>query len=293
MAKSNAHRWGQIVGDAFELFVRDLLTEVASNNGVYLDFKKARKSRLGKKKVTWKDHEGNSHDLDYVLERGGSEEHIGIPIAFIESVWRRYTKHSKNKAQEVEAAVLPVARANARHQPLCGAVLAGEFTKNAINQLRSKGFAVLHIPYPSIVRAFGKLGVDAGSLDGKTTEKEFKDKIRRWESLDPAKATSTIINFLREQHKEEISGFIRSLDSSIARRVTRVRLTFWRGASCDFLDVSSAITRLSAAGLNPLDDEHASINKFEVEIKFNNGAKIEANFPTSEEAIGFLRPFEQ
>ncbi|PYU96302.1 MAG: hypothetical protein DMG25_02190, partial [Acidobacteria bacterium] len=64
------------------------------------------------------------HDLDYVLERGGTEDTLGVPIAFIESAWRRYTKHSKNKAQEIEAAVMPIALTFARHQPFCGAVVA-------------------------------------------------------------------------------------------------------------------------------------------------------------------------
>jgi hypothetical protein len=59
--------------------------------------------------VTWQDGYGNKHDLDYVLERGGDEERLGVPAAFIESAWRRYTKHSKNKVQEIEAAVMPVA----------------------------------------------------------------------------------------------------------------------------------------------------------------------------------------
>src|SRR5438876_6339317 len=183
MAESYAHRWGQIIGDIFEQFVRDMLKSIAEKHGLYLDYKKARRARAkqgGKdlSKVTWQDSYGNKHDLDYVLELSGTEEKLGTPVAFIESAWRRYTKHSKNKAQEIEAAVRPVALTFARYQPFCGAVLAGEFTKNSLQQLRSKGFAVLHIPYGSIFAAFATLGIDASSRDGRggTTEKEFGQK---------------------------------------------------------------------------------------------------------------------
>ena len=157
---------GKSLGIAFEMFVRSMLADVAREHGLYLDFKRPRKARGGQGKVTWQDGYGNKHDLDYVLERGGTEEDRGVPAAFIESAWRRYTKHSKNKAQEIEAAVMPVALTFARHQPFFGAVLAGEFTHNALQQLQSKGFAVLHVPYDSILMAFRQLGVDASSRDG-------------------------------------------------------------------------------------------------------------------------------
>src|SRR5438445_5740972 len=180
MGESLAQRWGQIMGDGFEMFVRNILGEVAQRHGLYLDFKRPRRTRGGQGKVTWQDGYGNKHDLDYVLERGGTEETLGVPVAFIESAWRRYTKHSKNKVQEIEAAVMPIALTFSRHQPFCGAVLAGEFTHNALAQLESKGFSVLHIPYESILEAFKEIGVDASSLDGITTEDEFRHKIEQW-----------------------------------------------------------------------------------------------------------------
>ena len=193
MAESLAHRWGQIIGDCFEAFVRSILVDVARAHDLYLDFKRPRKARGGQGKVTWQDGFGNKHDLDYVLERGGTEEDRGLPAAFIESAWRRYTKHSKNKAQEIEAAVMPVAMTFSRHQPFIGAVLAGEFTQSAIHQLESKGFAVLHVPYESILAGFQALGVDASSTDGAfgTTEEQFRGKISKWKSLSQPQAGPT------------------------------------------------------------------------------------------------------
>ena len=34
MAESLAHRWGQIIGDVFEVFVRNILGEVALRHGL-------------------------------------------------------------------------------------------------------------------------------------------------------------------------------------------------------------------------------------------------------------------
>ncbi len=47
MAESLAHRWGQIIGDGFEMFVRNILGEVAQRHGLYLDFKRPRETRGG------------------------------------------------------------------------------------------------------------------------------------------------------------------------------------------------------------------------------------------------------
>jgi hypothetical protein len=294
MAESLAHRWGQMIGDVFEMLVRSILADVANQHDLYLDFKRPRKARGGQGKVTWQDGYGNKHDLDYVLERAGTEETFGVPVAFIESAWRRYTKHSKNKAQEIEAAVMPVALTFSRHQPFCGAVLAGEFTRNALHQLESKGFVVLHVPYESILTAFKELGIDASSEDGigGTTEQEFRAKIAKWESLRQPQATNRLLARLHALHEHEIEGFKQRLEASISRLVVSVRLTVLRGHSVECADVASAISYLIEEEKTYLlreDGEHREA--FEVQIRFNTGARIDATFPKRAEAIAFLRTF--
>jgi hypothetical protein len=294
MAESLAHRWGQIIGDVFEVFVRNILAEVAKQNGLYLDFKRPRKARGGQGKVTWQDGYGNKHDLDYVLERGGTDDALGVPVAFIESAWRRYTKHSKNKAQEIEAAVMPVALTFSRHQPFCGAVLAGEFTRNALHQLESKGFAVLHVPYESILRAFKELGIDASSEDGigGTTEREFRAKIAKWEALRQPEFTHRLLARLYALHEGEIADFKQRIQASITRRVASVRLTVLRGHAVECTDVASAIAYLiEEEKIYRLREGDEQRESFEVQIRFNTGAKIDATFPKRAEAIAFLRGF--
>src|ERR1700749_794913 len=125
MGESLAHRWGQILGDVFESAFHPLLAGIASESGVYMDFNgNLRTTRRGRV-VKWKDEDNNWHRLDYVFEREGTETKIRMPAAFIELAWRRYTKHSKAKAQEIEGAVLPLANTYRHNHPFLGAILGG------------------------------------------------------------------------------------------------------------------------------------------------------------------------
>src|SRR3990172_6168045 len=109
MAESPAHKFGQVIGELLETVVLPQLDAFCKNQGLYLDHqKKGRPARTGKK-VTWEDQYGNVHDLDFVIERDGTDEKNGRPLAFIETAWRRYIKHSRNKAQEIQGAILPLA----------------------------------------------------------------------------------------------------------------------------------------------------------------------------------------
>ena len=81
MAASPSHKFGQIIGDMLEGMLHAPLKEIADQHGLYLDYKHPRPSR-NRSKVTWTDHQGNDHDLDYVLERNGSETRQGTPKGF-------------------------------------------------------------------------------------------------------------------------------------------------------------------------------------------------------------------
>ena len=180
MANSPSHRLGQIIGDFLEDLVLPLLEDFChrhSQSGpekaLYLDKKGRRSSRPGQK-LTWHDKYGNAHDLDFVIERGGTPDKIGHPVAFIEAAWRRYTKHSRNKAQEIQGAVIPIAEKYAWDSPFMGAFLAGVFTGPAIEQMKSAGFTVSLFPYDTIVEAFSTVGVNV-SFDEQTEDMRFAE----------------------------------------------------------------------------------------------------------------------
>lgn len=182
MAKSPAHKLGQIVGDEIEAAIREPLQDIADEFNLYLDHRHPRPARANKRKVAWEDSYGNVHDLDYVLEEGGDEHTLGVPRAFIEIAWRRYTKHSRNKVQEIQGAVLPVAERYIGSAPFLGAVLAGDFTEASRDQLRSHGFHMAYLSYEMIVEAFRGVGV-AVFFDEGTTAGELRAKVRSYGRL--------------------------------------------------------------------------------------------------------------
>ena len=194
MARSPSHKFGQDLGNLLEYTVlyeilKPRLQLFAKDKNYYLDWQRDRPARKGKK-VTWEDKYGNKHDLDFVLEIDGTDHKKGKPIAFIEAAWRRYTKHSKNKAQEIQGALLPIVERHHLSAPFYGVVLAGEFTQPAIDQLQNNGFSVLYIPYKNIVTAFKDIDFDI-AFDEKTADSIFSNAIKRLNSLSILEKTTT------------------------------------------------------------------------------------------------------
>ncbi|MEZ4662856.1 MAG: hypothetical protein R2911_35355 [Caldilineaceae bacterium] len=176
MAESPSHKLGQIIGNLLEAVMQPLLTDFCAAHDLYLDFQGRKRSIRRGRKVTWIDGYGNKHDLDYVIEKNGRDDWQGDPIAFIEVAWRRYTKHSRNKAQEIQGAILPLAEKYHWAKPFLGVVLAGEFTDGSIEQLGSLGFKVLYFPYDMLLQAFAKEGIIL-HFDEATADQEFQDAV--------------------------------------------------------------------------------------------------------------------
>jgi hypothetical protein len=186
MATSPAHRFGQIIGDLLEEIMTPQLQSFCDERGLFLDKKGIRGQARGGKKVAWLDKYGNSHDLDFVIEKGGNAAVRGRPLAFIEAAWRRYTKHSRNKAQEIQGALLPIAEKYGWDKPFLGVVLAGVFTNGSLTQMRTSGFEVALFPYESIVVAFSSVGIDA-RFDEETPDSVFQHSIDQISGLTPQK----------------------------------------------------------------------------------------------------------
>lgn len=201
MAQSPAHRFGQIIGQVLEEAILPVLQRFAREHHLYLDRKGPRPCRKGRK-CSWVDLNGNFHDLDFVLERGGTPNHVGMPAAFIETAWRRYTKHSRNKAQEIQGALEPLAETYRMAGPFKGAILAGVFTDGALRQLRSLGFTVLYFRYESVVTVCRQFGIDASS-DEETLDSEFQVKVDAYERLSQAKRSKLAVA-LAKAHSSEV-----------------------------------------------------------------------------------------
>ena len=283
MALSPSHRFGQIIGDLLEEAVRPPLLKVAKRHGLYLDWKHKRPARNNRKKVTWKDHLGIKHDLDYVLEKDGSETELGRPKAFIEVAYRRYTKHSRNKAQEIHGAVIPLAATYSDEHPFLGAVLAGVFTDGSLKQLKSHGFGVLFFPFDDLIAAFNKVGIHA-YFDEDSSDAEVQSKVNAVDALTKAQRR-IVATSLRARRRKEVAAFLSDLERTLVRKVERVMILALHGGSWEAMNVAEAIQSIFDY------DEAESVSQFaryELNVHYSNGDEIRGQFENKREAVAFL-----
>jgi len=283
MAISRSHTLGELIGLFFEETMKAPIAAFAKSSGLYFDAIGKRKARRGKK-VTWADINGNRHDLDYVLERNGTEDEIGNPVAFIELAWRRYTKHSKNKAQEIAGAVNPIAERYAQIKPFKGAILSGDFTAASLTQLKSEGFGVLYIPFDKIVSAFAKHGLDI-YFDEHTSESRLLAVIRAWRRT-PKDTFCAIRKTLCMMCKDEISSFLMALEATVERQLKYVIVAPLYGKETELNSVSAAVDFIKS-----LTDTSCGgpLRCIEVIIAYTDGTRIDCQFPGRSEALTFLQ----
>ena len=287
MALSPSHQFGQLIGDFLEDFTGVLLREfVGSHHGLYLDYKKNNRPARKGKKISWIDDQGNVHDLDFVVEKNGTDSTIGTPAAFIESAWRRYTKHSRNKAQEIQAAILPLAEKYRLSNPFLGVVLAGDFTANSMYQLRSCGFSVLYFPYKKLTSAFKKANIDI-FFDEKTPDEVFAKRINSLAKIPTAKR-QRIQECLRNDLKQEIEIFLSGLHKRFDRQVSRIVVLHLWGITNSFASVRKAISflKMLEGPVGCMD----SI-RYEIQLIFSNGDEMKASFEMKGDAVKFLSDY--
>lgn len=287
VADSPAHAFGQKLGEFLEILVEHLLMPIATKHGLYLDKKGVRPARGNLKKATWTDKYGSKHDLDYVMERGGSLTKLGDPIAFIEAAWRKGTRHSKNKVQEIQGAILPLVETNSHHAPFAGVILAGDFTAPSIQQLKNLKFQVLYFPTDMAARSFQKVGLNIASNDT-TPDTDYTAKLATYKALTQAQRLQVIEETIA-LHQEEVDGFIKALETCLTRQITLVRVLPLHGVSFDLTSVVEAIDfveNYSATGIN------TPVLKFEVEIRYGNGDKIQATISEKQDLLAFLHTYQ-
>lgn len=286
MALSPAHKFGQMIGEVVEGAVVPLLKQFAIEHGLYLDKKGDRPCRAGKK-CSWIDLNNNSHDLDFVLERGGTRNRRGMPAAFIETAWRRYTKHSRNKVQEIQGAILPLVETYRNAAPFYGVILAGVFTDKSLTQLRSLGFTILFFPYDTIVDVFGRFGINA-AFDERTTEDAFRKKIQTLNDLRTPNL-KRLQGRLLKANAESVTSFIKSLATAVSRQIERIIVLPLHGAGHETLNIEDAIHFVEnyneSSGV-------VGFQRYEIQVRYNNGDRVDAAFGNKSGAIEFLRVFQ-
>lgn len=289
MANSPSHRFGQTIGDLLEEIMAPQLQAFCDKRGLYLDKKGTRGQARAGTKVSWIDKYGNSHDLDFVIEKGGTENIRGRPLAFIEAAWRRYTKHSRNKAQEIQGAILPIAEKYDWDKPFLGVILAGIFTNGSLTQMRTSGFEVALFPYESIVTAFGAVGIDA-RFDEETPDKVFQCTVGQIDSLTPQKR-ARLKKHLVQSNQTLLDKFFAELQATLDRQIEQIILIPLHGQQNEFETIVDAITFVKNYREVELCD--GSFRKYEIIVRFTNDDKIDASFKDKSKAIDFLLYIEQ
>ena len=257
---------------------------MAAEFGLYLDHRHPRPVRGGKREVSWEDSYGNAHDLDYVLEEGGTEETLDRPRAFIEIAWRRYTKHSRNKAQEIQGAVLPLAETYRKYVPFLGAVLVGDFTDGSREQLRSHGFHVAYVRHDMIVQAFRAVGIDV-SFDENTPMAVLGNKVKSYDRLT-APSRKKLSAELYAKCAGELDPFFNALRDSLGRRITSVVVLALSGTSVQFPTVQRAIRFIEHYNEST---PPSGFDHYELIVRYSNGREVRGSFPDKQDCLGYLQ----
>lgn len=288
MAKSQAHKLGEFLGSFFEDLMKRPISSFASKYELYFDSNGERPARNGKK-LSWTDINGSSHDLDFVLEKGGTESSIGEPIAFIELAWRSYTRHSKNKVQEISGALNPICEKYRLNRPFKGAILCGHFTDNSLNQLKADSFHVLYIPFEKMVQAFRVHGFDI-FFDDKTRESEIRQKYAVLSKKRNIAALDQVREELLSCCEPEITAFISELEMSYLSVIEKICILPLHGAQVELSDVESAVRFISNYNTIPADQK---LEYIEVVVYYNDENVINGRFKTKERAISFLEQLKK
>ena len=155
-------------------------------------------------------------------------------------------------------------------------------------QLESLGFAVVYFPYKSVIGAFKRVGVDA-AFDEKTAEAVLSRKIRAWKALGEAERLR-VAKALVETNADQVQRFVEKLKRAVTRRIKSVRILPLHGSAVEWNSVEEAIAFIEKYNEQ---SEPQPVVKYEVQVLYSNGDRIEGQFADKRDAIKFLRAYKR
>lgn len=269
---SAGHKLGQLVGDWFEnYFVLPLLSEVASRLGLYLDNRFKYRPARGEK-IIWFDVDGNGVDYDFVLELDGTDEQVGIPVAFVECFWRRGSRHSKDKARDDSGKLMPmrIAYPTAR---FLGIVAAGDFTEPARDLVRSRDIDLFYVPKDKVIQAFSKSGLQIDYPDNATEAIKLK-LASSFEKKFSNKVSKTVAkNLINLVGKVAVSSYVDRVKARLSALPQEIRIILRYEATPlvfrTIKEVSDFLNEPSFSMENPLES-------FVYQVTYSDGTEFEA-----------------
>jgi len=269
---SAGHRLGQVVGDWWETQVMyPLLKEVATSLNLFLDNRVVQRS-CRNDKVQWADIEGNFVDYDYVLELNGSADSKGIPVAFLESFWRRGARHSKDKARDDTNKLLPMRDTYPTARFLAIAA-CGEFTEPAREYVRSRNVELFFISKEKIIDAFSTIGATIDYPDSLPEPKKM-ELVRDLESkFTIANQKLAAVNLRKFAGPNAFNSFKQKIHSSLTSTPQQIRIySLARFGPIVFNSIESASDFLNKP--NPRFPANSKIAQYEYEVTFSDGSEF-------------------
>ena len=199
--------------------------------------------------------------------------------------WRRYVKHSKNKVQEIAGAILPLVETHARNMPFYAAVLAGEFTNNALVQLRSQGFYVLHFNYAEICGLFRSVGLSI-HWEENTSDAELQAIVDAFHALDDAQKQRLLGNFFNT-YGNRLEALADALCESLDTTISDVIVVPIHGMAQTMDTISDAVKFV----MDYDENMAAPILRYEITVRYNNGDEYTMKCSSKSKAVQFLNQY--
>lgn len=283
MAEAPGHLLGQYIGSFLEATSEPELRMLTDKHRLTLDIKGERPGIRQGKLLSLLDANGNKHDLDFVIERPGQNGAEPVYAAFVECAWRRYTKHSKAKAQEIQGAVLPLVETYSDVSPTPAAIVAGQWSRPSIKQLESWGFVVMLMDFHKLAGAFHAYGIDIVGKDD-VPDAFWRQQVDRIRALD-AREAAALVATIRETHQDDYASFLEELEIRIVRTVKEVVVYPMHGKPLMFDTIAAALEAVKDHDERPAE---FPLIRFEFVIRYTNGDQIAGNHSSRDAAIRFL-----
>lgn len=136
------------------------------------------------------------------------------------------------------------------------------------------------------MEACKSIGVD-WSFDEHTPDEVIAEKQRQWDSV-PTETKAQVWEKLLELNAASVQDFKGALEAAILRQIVRVFVVPLHGKGSEFSNVSDAVQFLVEY------DELRAVDtfvKYEVQIRYNNRDKIDAEFQEKGTAVDFLKAY--
>jgi len=287
---SAGHKLGQLIGDWFEeFFVLPLLQGAADHLKLYLDCRfRTRRAREGDK-IIWKDLEGNEVDYDFVMELDGSDEKLGIPVAFFECFWRRGKRHSKDKARDDTGKLLPMRGVHPTARFL-GIVAGGDFTAPARTLVQNRQIDLFYVPKTKVVSAFEKNGLQIDYPD-RLLEPEKAKLANEFEAgLTPAKKTDTAATLRELIGEVSLNTYVDRVRAALGALPQEIRIIAQRKSKPEVFETIAAATAFLQ---QPSFDFSTLVENFVYEITYTDGTEFERMLDTIDEVKALHREIER